>query len=87
LNVSVLLQPDGPHGVDQLAAFAALLFSTTLLRPQWWLQAGCLAILYGGVIEVIQSFDRSARVLTSQPNRLALQSALLGLSARRILLK
>lgn len=83
--------PAGPQGADKLyhiAAFAALLFPTGMLRPQWWLYAGCSAILYGGMIEVIQpSFGRSASIADLLADVLGVGIGILtGWTARRILL-
>lgn len=58
--------PAGTHGIDKvyhIVAFAALITPTALLRPKWCLHVGCLAIVFGGMIETIQpSFGRSANI-------------------------
>ena len=84
--------PVGPQGIDKLyhvAAFAALVFPTALLRPQWCLHAGCLTILYGGMIEVIQpSFGRSSSVSDFLADIVGVATGILiGRLARRILVK
>jgi hypothetical protein len=58
--------PVGPQGVDKvyhMVAFAALIFPTALLRPRWCLRFGCLAILYGGIIEARPCMFRAGRSL------------------------
>jgi VanZ family protein len=82
--------PAGPPGIDKLyhvVAFAALAFPTALLRPERWRSAGCLAILYGGIIEIIQpAFGRSADISDLLADALGVTvGILLGLAARRIL--
>jgi VanZ family protein len=84
-------QPEGPHGIDKLyhiVAFAALITPTALLRPQWCLAVGCLAILYGGMIEVIQpSFGRSANISDFLADIVGVvMGILIGRVARRLLL-
>jgi hypothetical protein len=81
--------PVGPQGVDKLyhmVAFAALIFPTALLRPKWCLRFGCLAILYGGIIEAIQPiFGRSADMSDFWADGLGVATGIfLGLAARRI---
>ena len=81
--------PVGPQGVDKLyhmVAFAALIFPTALLRPKWCLRFGCLAILYGGIIEAIQPvFGRSADMSNFWADGLGVAMGIfLGLAARRI---
>ncbi|MFQ3251754.1 MAG: VanZ family protein [Loktanella salsilacus] len=81
--------PVGPQGVDKLyhmAAFATLIFPTALLRPKWCLRFGCLAILYGGLIEAIQPiFGRSADMSDFWADGLGVAMGIfLGLAARRI---
>jgi VanZ family protein len=81
--------PVGPQGVDKLyhmVAFAALIFPTALLRPKWCLRLGCLAILYGGLIEAIQPvFGRSADMSDFWADGLGVAMGIfLGLAARRI---
>ncbi len=81
--------PVGPQGVDKLyhmVAFAALIFPTALLRPKWCLRFGCLAILYGGIIEAIQPvFGRSADMSDFWADGLGVAMGIfLGLAARRI---
>lgn len=82
--------PAGPHGLDKLyhmAAFAALVFPTALLRPGRWRSAGFIAILYGGIIEIIQpAFGRSSDMSDLLADALGVAGGiLLGLAARRIL--
>jgi VanZ family protein len=81
--------PVGPQGVDKLyhmAAFAALIFPTALLRPKWCLRFGCLAILYGGIIEAIQPvFGRSADMSDFWADGLGVAMGIfLGVATRRI---
>ena len=81
--------PIGPQGVDKfyhMAAFAALIFPTALLRPKWCLRFGCLAILYGGIIEAIQPiFGRSADMSDFWADGLGVAMGIfLGVAARRI---
>ena len=81
--------PVGPRGVDKLyhmVAFAALIFPTAMLRPKSWLRFGCLAILYGGIIEAIQPvFGRSADMSDFWADGLGVTIGIfLGLAARRI---
>ena len=81
--------PVGPQGVDKLyhmVAFAALNFPTALLRPKWCLRYGCLAILYGGLIEAIQPvFGRSADMSDFWADGLGVAMGIfLGLATRRI---
>lgn len=56
--------PKGPQGIDKLyhvLAFAALAFPTGLLQPRMLILVAPLAMLYGGIIEVIQPiFGRTA---------------------------
>lgn len=56
--------PAAPKVVDKLyhiGAFAALIFPTALVHLRWRLRAGLLAVLYGGMIEVMQpAFGRTA---------------------------
>ncbi len=82
--------PAGPQGVDKvyhMVAFAALIFPTALLRPKSCLRFGCLAILYGGIIEAIQPvFGRSADMSDFWADGLGVGIGIfLGLAARRIL--
>jgi VanZ family protein len=84
--------PVGPQGIDKvyhMVAFAALIFPTAMLRPKRCLAAGCLAILYGGMIEVIQpAFGRSADMSDLLADVLGVATGIfLGLAARRILLE
>jgi VanZ family protein len=81
--------PAGPQGVDKLyhmVAFAALIFPTVLLRPTWCLRFGCLAILYGGIIEAIQPvFGRSADMSDFWADGLGVAMGIfLGVATRRI---
>jgi VanZ family protein len=81
--------PVGPQGVDKLyhmIAFAALIFPTAMLRPKKCLRFGCLAILYGGIIEAIQPvFGRSADMSDFWADGLGVAMGIfLGLAARRI---
>ena len=81
--------PVGPQGVDKLyhmVAFAALIFPTALLRPKSCLRFGCLAILYGGIIEAIQPvFGISADMSDFWADGLGVAMGIfLGLAARRI---
>jgi VanZ family protein len=81
--------PAGPQGVDKLyhmVAFAALIFPTAMLRPKSCLRFGCLAILYGGIIEAIQPiFGRSADMSDFWADGLGVAMGIfLGLAARRI---
>jgi VanZ family protein len=81
--------PPSPQGVDKLyhmAAFAALIFPTALLRPKSCLRLGCLAILYGGLIEAIQPiFGRSADMSDFWADGLGVAMGIfLGLATRRI---
>lgn len=82
----------GPQGVDKLyhmIAFAALIFPTALLRPKGCLRFGCLATLYGGIIEAIQPvFGRSADMFDFLADGLGVTIGIfLGLAARRIFFK
>jgi VanZ family protein len=82
--------PVGPQGIDKvyhMVAFAALIFPTAMLRPKRCLAAGFLAILYGGMIEVIQpTFGRSADMSDLLADVLGVAIGIfLGLAARRIL--
>jgi VanZ family protein len=82
--------PVGPQGVDKLyhmVAFAALIFPTAMLRPKSCLRFGCLAIVYGGIIEAIQPvFGRSADMSDFWADGLGVAMGIfLGLAARRIL--
>ena len=82
--------PVGPQGIDKvyhMVAFAALIFPTAMLRPKRCLAAGCLAILYGGMIEVIQpAFGRSADMSDLLADVLGVVIGIfLGLAVRRIL--
>ena len=81
--------PVGPQGVDKLyhmVAFAALIFPTAMLWPKSCLRFGCLAILYGGLIEAIQPiFGRSADMSDFWADGLGVAMGIfLGLAARRI---
>ena len=81
--------PVGLQGVDKLyhmIAFAALIFPTVLLRRKSCLRFGCLAILYGGIIEAIQPvFGRSADMSDFWADGLGVAMGIfLGLAARRI---
>ena len=81
--------PVGPQGVDKLyhmVAFAALIFPTAMLRPKSCLRFGCLAIVYGGIIEAIQPvFGRSADMSDFLADGLGVTIGIfLGLAARRI---
>jgi VanZ family protein len=81
--------PVGPQGVDKLyhmVAFAALIFPTAMLRPKSCLRFGCLAIVYGGIIEAIQPvFGRSADMSDFWADGLGVAMGIfLGLAARRI---
>ena len=81
--------PVGPQGVDKLyhmVAFAALIFPTAMLRPKSGLRFGCLAILYGGIIEAIQPvFGRSADMSDFWADGLGVTIGIFfGLAARRI---
>jgi len=81
--------PIGPQGVDKLyhmVAFAALIFPTALLRPKSCLRFGCLATLYGGIIEAIQPvFGRSADMSDFWADGLGVAMGIfLGPAARRI---
>jgi VanZ family protein len=81
--------PVGPQGVDKvyhMIAFAALIFPTAMLRPKSCLRFGCLAILYGGLIEAIQPiFGRSADMSDFWADGLGVAMGIvLGLAARRI---
>lgn len=82
--------PAGPRGIDKLyhvAAFAALVFPTSLLRPELWRSAGFLAISYGVVIEIVQpAFARSGDISDLLADVLGVAvGIILGLAARRIL--
>jgi VanZ family protein len=81
--------PVGPQGIDKvyhMVAFAALIFPTAMLRPKSCLRFGCLAILYGGMIEAIQpAFGRSADMSDLLADVLGVAIGIfLGLAARRI---
>ena len=82
--------PAGPRGIDKLyhvAAFAALVFPTALLRPGRWRSAGFIAILSGGIIEIIQpAVGRSSDMSDLLADALGVAvGILLGLAVRRIL--
>jgi VanZ family protein len=82
--------PVGPQGIDKvyhMVAFAALIFPTAMLRPKRCLAAGFLAILYGGMIEVIQpAFGRSADMSDFLADILGVAIGIfLGLASRRLL--
>lgn len=82
--------PAGPRGIDKLyhvVAFAALVFPTALLWPDRWRSAGWLAILYGGILEIIQpAFGRSADISDLLADALGVTvGILLGLAARQLL--
>ena len=82
--------PAGPRGIDKLyhlVAFAALVFPTALLRPERWRCAGLIAILYGGIIEIIQpAFARSSDMSDLLADALGVAVGIgLGLAARRTL--
>ncbi len=82
--------PVAAHGLDKLyhlAAFAALVFPTAMLRPRWWRSVSILAILYGGIIEIVQPvFGRSAEMSDLLADGLGVMiGILLGLAARQLL--
>ena len=79
----------GPRGMDKLyhlEAFAARVFPTALQRPGRWRSAGFIAILYGGIIEIIQPvFGRSSDMSDLLADALGVAvGILLGLAARQI---
>ncbi len=82
--------PAGPRNIDKLyhvAAFAALVFPTSLLRPERWRIAVFIAIFYGGAIEIIQpTLARSGDISDLLADILGVAvGIILGLTARRML--
>lgn len=82
--------PPGLWGSDKLAhllAFLALVFPTALLWPRVSAAVGLLAVVYGGVLEIIQPYaGRSAEFsdLVADGTGIGL-GIVLGLSARRLI--
>ena len=81
--------PAGPQGVDKVyhvLAFAALVFPTGVLRPQKWWVAAVLALLFGGMIEVIQpAFGRSTDLSDFLADAIGIAAGLLlGFAARHL---
>ena len=72
--------------VFHMAAFAALVLPTAILQPCWAPRVGLGALVYGGVIELIQpSFGRGAEWLDFLANGVGIFAGLiLGTLLRRV---